>query len=162
MLLYIILVTTFILSIYILLSNKTFNILISFFLLVLSVSIIYIVIGSSFIAIVYLIIYLSASLILILADIMLSKKIASKKYNLELFGFIKKPLALIIAIIFFTLASFSNTQIIYNKFKDTNINFKEADIKTIGISLLTQHIIPFEIISLILLALLIGIIIKLK
>ncbi|MGE9516713.1 MAG: NADH-quinone oxidoreductase subunit J [Solitalea-like symbiont of Acarus siro] len=154
---------SFILTIYILLNRNTLNLLVTFFLLTINIALTYLIIGSGFIGITYLIIYLSATIILIVANFMHGGNIIAKEPSKGTEkNYLQEAIAIIIALIFFITASITSTSIIYNKFKNTNNTFNEIKIETIGIALMTNYIIPFEVISIILLASLVGIIIKLK
>jgi NADH-quinone oxidoreductase subunit J len=121
-----------------------------------SVAALYLLLQADFIAAVQVLIYVGAVAVLLIFAIMLTSRITSKvlrQQNEQV------PVALIVSAVFIVVALFALAKTVWNLQAGP---VPEASVKTIGELLLTTYVLPFEIVSVVLLAALIGAIVIAK
>ncbi len=115
-----------------------------------SVAGIYVLLGADFIAAVQVLIYVGAVSVLMIFAIMLTARVSGvgiKQQNEQ------TPLALIATLLFIAITVFGLGKSIWN-LKTAAV--PEQTVKSLGQLLLTTYVVPFEIVSVVLLAALIG------
>ncbi len=120
------------------------------------VAAIYLLLQADFMAAVQVLIYVGAVSVLLIFAVMLTSRITStvlRQQNEQV------PVALIVSAVFVVVALFALAKTIWN-LQDGPV--PEASVKIIGELLLTTYVLPFEIVSVVLLAALIGAIVIAK
>lgn len=120
------------------------------------VAAIYLLLQADFIAAVQVLIYVGAIAVLMIFAVMLTSRITSKvlrQQNEQV------PVAIIVAAVFVIVALYATAKSIWN-LQDASV--PAASVKTLGELLMTTYVLPFEIVSVVLLAALIGAIVIAK
>lgn len=121
-----------------------------------SVAAIYVLLQADFIAAVQVLIYVGAIAVLMIFAVMLTSRITSKviqQQNEQV------PVALIVAAVFVIVALYATAKSVWN-LHDAAV--PAESVKTLGELLLTTYVLPFEIVSVVLLAALVGAIVIAK
>lgn len=129
----------------------------SLILCLLSIAIVYIFLGADFLAATQIMLYVGGIMVLILFAVMLTEKITDKKIqqtNKKWLG--TGILCVLIFVVIFL--SIKNANFIY-KFLSLNTQSFLPTTSSIGKLLLTEYVLPFEIVSLVLISSLVGAII---
>lgn len=125
----------------------------------LSVAGIYVLLFADFVAVTQLMVYVGGVLVLILFGIMLSSRVKNKSVLSEnvnkIWGAIVSIFILIGLCYTIWRASFSSMPWVQHAQADV-LNNEESTVYTIGIKLMTDYVLPFEVASLLLLIALIG------
>ncbi len=130
--------------------KNIFHSALSLILVLFGIAAVYIYLEAEFLALVQILIYVGAITVLIIFAIMLTAKISDKslKQNNE-----QKPISFLISLTAAVILIFVLIQV---NSSTKAIDFKSPSLMSIGKELLTKYVLPFELISLILLAALIG------
>ena len=137
-------------SIYVVTLKNIFHSAIFLILTLFSVAGIYVMLGAEFLAASQVLIYVGAVSVLMIFAIMLTSRLASKKIEQSNE---QVPTAIFVCagFLLISLGSFSNT--VWRMSKEM---LPEKNIFTIGKLLMTDYVLPFEVVSIVLLAALIG------
>ncbi|MDP1854364.1 MAG: NADH-quinone oxidoreductase subunit J [Candidatus Omnitrophota bacterium] len=131
-------------------SRNVFHSAVFLALTLLSVSGIYLLLDAQFLAVVQIIIYVGAIMILFVFCIMLTSRISDKairQVNQQVL--FSLTLALIFLAIFYIL-------IIKSPWLSSGAEIEPLSLKELGRSLFSKYVLPFEVISLVLLAVMVG------
>lgn len=115
-----------------------------------SIAAIYVMLGADFIAAVQVLVYVGAVSVLLIFAIMLTARVSGigiKQQNEQV------PIAMITTLVFIGMTLFGLGKTIWN-LKTTEV--PETTVGSLGNLLMTTYVVPFEIVSLVLLAALIG------
>jgi NADH-quinone oxidoreductase subunit J len=115
-----------------------------------SVAGIYVLLGADFIAAVQVLIYVGAVSVLMIFAIMLTARVSGigvKQQNDQV------PLSLLVTLLFIGITIFGLGKSIWNL---KNIAVPDQTVPSLGTLLLTTYVVPFEVVSVVLLAALIG------
>jgi NADH:ubiquinone oxidoreductase subunit 6 (subunit J) len=134
---------------YILFANNILYAAFSLVLTFLSIAVMYIFAQAEFLAVSQIMIYVGGIVVLIIFGVMLTNRISERKIE---HGSHNKFLGFVISTTLFTLLIYA---IVAINFPSTSIP-KEGNVKTIGIGLMSDYILPFELAAIILLIALIG------
>ena len=120
-----------------------------------SISAIYLMLRSQFVAIIQVIVYAGAIMVLFLFVIMLLNLQDESKLT-ENFSF-KKITAILLSLLLFSVLGITTIFSFMGKFKELNINAEiNGTIEEVGKALYTTYSFPFELVSFILLAAIVG------
>lgn len=125
----------------------------------LSVAGIYVLLYADFIAVTQLMVYVGGVLVLILFGIMLSSRVHDKSVLSENVNTFWGPLVagLILTGLAYTILKAKISELPWLQAADTNVlGQQKSTVQTIGIKLMTDVVVPFELASLLLLIALIG------
>ncbi|PWJ59937.1 NADH-quinone oxidoreductase subunit J [Dyadobacter jejuensis] len=145
-------------ALFILLSKNLIYSAFALFVTFLGVAALYVLAGADFLAVTQIMIYVGGILVLLIFGIMLTqqtnKRAESTSANQVLAGSSRRVPAFIIAMATFL---FFSLVIVSANFRIAgNVNLGKSTIKTIGVELMTSHLLPFEIAGILLLVALIG------
>lgn len=137
-------------SIYVVTLKNIFHSAIFLILTLFSVAGIYILLGAEFLAASQVLIYVGAVSVLMIFAIMLTSRLASKKIE-QSNEQVTTAIFVCAGFLLVSLGSFANTV-----WRVSNVPLPENNVMTIGQLLMTAYVLPFEVVSIVLLAALIG------
>lgn len=137
-------------SIYVVTLKNIFHSAIFLILTLFSVAGIFILLGAEFLAVSQVLIYVGAVSVLMIFAIMLTSRLASKKI-VQSNEQVTTAIFICAGFLLISLGSFANTV-----WRVNTEPLPENNIMTIGKLLMTDYVLPFEVVSIVLLAALIG------
>jgi NADH-quinone oxidoreductase subunit J len=137
-------------SIYVVTLKNIFHSAIFLILTLFSVAGIFILLGAEFLAVSQVLIYVGAVSVLMIFAIMLTSRLASKKI-VQSNEQVTTAIFICAGFLLISLGSFANTV-----WRVNTEPLPENNILTIGQLLMTDYVLPFEVVSIVLLAALIG------
>ncbi len=137
-------------SIYVVTLKNIFHSAIFLILTLFSVAGIFILLGAEFLAVSQVLIYVGAVSVLMIFAIMLTSRLASKKI-VQSNEQVTTAIFICAGFLLISLGSFANTV-----WRVNTEPLPENNIMTIGQLLMTDYVLPFEVVSIVLLAALIG------
>jgi len=145
-------------ALFILFSRNLIYAAFALFITFLGVAVLYVLAGADFLAVTQIMVYVGGILVLLIFGIMLTQKAdreaISSTPNQVIVSVKRQFLGFLIGISLFTFLSYIIATANFRMTGETNIS--RSTLKTIGVELMTSHLLPFEIAAILLLVALVG------